>query len=104
MRYWVTLLLIIGNLMSFCMAQRDPTRPEIGTFTGREGGPLRLDAVIVSSDHRVAIINDRIVKIGDEIDGNRILSIESNKVKTERGNTITVLYLLNQTVKRQVTD
>ncbi len=69
-------------------ALEDPTRP-VDYVRGQsasaakksvKSGSFSLDAIIVSGDYKVAIINEKIVKIGDSIGVKKVVSIDSDKV------------------------
>lgn len=78
---------------------RDPARPE--EFSdGAEDGQLKLNAIIVSPNGQVAVINGRPLKLGDRFGGIKVAKIESNSVEIERnGNRIT-LYLPEKSAGR----
>jgi MSHA biogenesis protein MshK len=62
----------------------DPTRPL--TFTPAEAVAssepvLRLEAVMGSSDRPVAIVNGKLVRVGDRIDGMTIAAIDGDSVR-----------------------
>ena len=54
-------------------------------------GTLTLKGVMTMNDKQVALINDGIYEVGQEIDGKRIVSISINKVEVDQGGTITTL-------------
>jgi hypothetical protein len=64
---------------------RDPMRPPGTVAAARPRGPvaLKLEGVI-SGSVRVAIINGRLVRAGDEIAGARILEVLQNGVRYSR--------------------
>lgn len=52
----------------------------------KTGSPLRLTAVVVREDARYAIINGRVMRVGDQIEGRRVQSIEpSGVILDEKG-------------------
>jgi len=92
------------HITSFCLAAliacsahaqtaRDPMRPP-GAAAARPRGPvaLKLEGVISGSE-RVAIVNGRLVRAGDEIAGARILEVTQDGVRYSRGGQIQSLSL-----------
>lgn len=64
---------------------RDPTAPFVAAGPGDTGAAqrqqaLRLTAVLVSSQRRIAVINGEFFRIGDEVSGHLITAIEPGKV------------------------
>jgi FimV-like protein len=43
-------------------------------------GRFSVSGVLVSADNRIALINDRLTRVGEEIGGARVVAIESNRV------------------------
>jgi len=76
---------------------RDPLRP----FTAAlESGPsgtaprrLELQAVVVSPQRRIAVINDELRREGDHVDGALIVQIENRSVRLRRAGEDFVLWL-----------
>lgn len=75
-------------------AARDPMRPPGTTASARPRGPvaLKLEGVI-SGSVRVAIVNGRLVREGDEIAGARILEVLHDGVRYSRGGQVQSLSL-----------
>lgn len=78
-------LVIMGIFCVSLMGARfDPTRPpnykDPDTKVIRKKD-LSVTAIIISKAHRVAVINDYVVGIGDEILGLKIIGIEKNEVR-----------------------
>ena len=77
---------------------RDVFAPARALPRGRSGGhskgrsaqgrttSLKLRGVIVGGDNSIAIINDKFVRIGEQIDGYKVVSIEENQVFLRSGN------------------
>lgn len=76
---------------------RDPTRP-----SGYEesGGPSEVNAIIISSDRRIAIIGEKSVKVGDELFGEKVIAIDRDSVTLEGSNGRTVLHLIDKSIKQ----
>jgi len=92
--YAVLLLLALG-LPTVCLADeilRDPTRPYSPKARELAARPVfTLNAVIVSAERRVAIVNGRRVGVGDSVDGAMVIAIEKTQLVLEQdGKRITV--------------
>lgn len=78
----------------------DPTRPPTYTETqGEEEHPIavfELDAILISKDKSVAVINGQTVKQGDEIEGAKVISIQPNVVQLDTSGGKITLILLNK--------
>jgi hypothetical protein len=61
------------------------------TAVAGKNGNLVLNGVLLSTDDKLAMINNRSFHQGDIIDGMRIIDIELNKVKLQDGERILVL-------------
>ncbi len=71
-------------------ALSDPTKPsdfvgasEIGKV--KKLGKLRLEAIIISDARRVAIINQKILGVGDTIGSKTVIAIDNNQVVLREG-------------------
>jgi len=86
----VVLLLSATNV---CLGEplRDPTRPYKASSVTTTASPrFAVNAIIVSADRRVAIVNGRRVGIGGSIDGATVISIDKDElVLTKDGRRIT---------------
>ena len=67
-------------------------------------GPLSLNAVLISSDRRVAVINGRIYRVGDDVYGNKIASIDANSVQLDGAGGKITLFLFNNPIKQAVSN
>ena len=64
---------------------RDPTRPYKASESYTAASPrFAVNAIIVSADRRVAIVNGRRVGVGGSIDGATVISIEKNQLILEK--------------------
>lgn len=97
------LLLVIVNVQVDVIAETlpDPTRPFTYTTTTviREELPKEfinwyVKAIRISEQGRNAVVNDKLVKIGDEINSARIIDITENTVVLEHDRKELVLRLL----------
>lgn len=76
----------------------DPTRPSyVLQSPGAQAAPtsLRVSAVFISGDRRIAVINGQRVRVGDEVAGARVSAIAKNKVTLVRGERTFDVSLLN---------
>lgn len=76
-------------------ARRDPLKPpgEVRTAVvdSFDAGAWRLASTLVSDGRRVAIINDRAVRVGDRVEGARVVAIRSGGVELDyRGRRFTI--------------
>lgn len=75
---------------------RDPLEPpgqlrSTTTTPSFNARAWRLASTLVADGRRVAIINDRTVRVGDRVGGARVLAIESGSVKLDyRGHRFTI--------------
>jgi len=95
-RLRITGFCLAALLASNAQAQtaRDPMRPPGTATAARPRGPaaLKLEGVI-SGPVRVAIVNGRLVRAGDEIAGARILEVLQDGVRYSRGGQVQSLIL-----------
>ncbi|GEM_PF-2636252 len=82
---------------------RDPTRPE-GVVPAHSAGALVLNAIIISKDNRAAVINGRIMHVGDFFLTVQVVSIEPNKVELIGPDGKISLVLLGAPIKRAISD
>jgi hypothetical protein len=85
--------LAIVVLMLTCVASmsladgflRDPTRPYKASESFTAASPrFAVNAIIVSADRRVAIVNGRRVGVGGSVDGAKVISIEKGQLVLEK--------------------
>jgi len=87
-------------------ALRDPTLPppvQAGPAPKDGGDPAaswKLNATLVGSGRAVAVINNRLVEIGDLVDGARVVAIQPNQVRLRRGSSVWVLRGTSSDVKK----
>lgn len=65
---------------------RGKSQPPRGRGTQRRTSSLKLRGVIVGGNNSIAIINDKFVRIGERIDGYKVVRIEAKKVFLKSGN------------------
>lgn len=65
---------------------RGKSGPIRGRGTQRRTTSLKLRGVIVGGNNAIAIINDKFVRIGERIDGYKVVRIEENEVFLRSGN------------------
>ena len=83
----------------------DPTRPPTAqTVTShkavRKQPRWTLSSTLVSAQRRTAVINDRVVSVGEKINGARVLAIQPDSVRLRRHGSDITLVLLKKNVKR----
>lgn len=98
-------LFFCGGVRAIDPALEDPTKPS--DFVGlsvqgvpEESGDLRLQAIIISGTHKVAVINQKILGVGDTVGGKKIIAIENSQiVLRENKKKDSILPLLNSKIK-----
>lgn len=80
---------------------RDPTRPYFVNEAGVPAAPrFTVNAIIVSAERRIAIVNGRRVAVGGSVDGATVLAIEKDHLVLEK-NGERVTAALQNGVSRQ---
>lgn len=74
---------------------RGKPQPPRGRGTQRRTTSLKLRGVIVGGNNSIAIINDKFVRIGERIDGYKVVRIEAKEVFLKSGNRTLTLELAN---------
>lgn len=75
---------------------RGKSGPVKGRGTSRKTTSLKLRGVIVGGNNSIAIINDKFVRIGERIDGYKVVRIEEKEVFLRSGNKTLKLELAKQ--------
>jgi len=87
-RFLAALLTLTAAAQAVAADLRDPMRPPSapGVATSRAGAPssLQLQAVIGTGQSRVAIVNGKVVHVGDKVDGATIEEISATTVRYTR--------------------
>lgn len=89
---------------------KDPTRPptlkQVKKPPKAARKPLRwvLGSTLVSGQRRTAVINGRVLSVGERIAGARVLEIQPSRVRLRRNGRDITLVLLKQNVKRPSRD
>ncbi len=101
------LLLMLLGLAGAASAEvlDDPTRPpgyRLAAPGGKAAGPRgwRLSGIWIREGERLALINGRLVRPGQTIDGARLLAITPTTVRLQRGERTLTVRLLPRRVKR----
>jgi MSHA biogenesis protein MshK len=95
-------VIAIGWSLSLSAATlRDPTKPEDLVIEGsKNSDELQLNAIIISPERQIAIINNQILHVGDQINNAKVISIIPNTVQLEGSSGKITLFLLNQSIKQ----
>ena len=97
---WMLTLVIMPSKASM----NDPTRPpafNVTTVTKKAVDPRWvLSSTLVSREHRNAVINNRVVSLGDVVSGARVVEIEPMRVVLNRNGQQIVLMLLEKNIKQ----
>ncbi len=94
MKQLITFFLILGCYATVALAElKDPTRPAAALQNAENGlQPLILNEII-TNDHQVAVINGVVLRVGDEIEGNKVTKIDTNSVQLNGINDRITLFL-----------
>ena len=93
------LIFLSMAMPSGAQALSDPTRPPIPTgapvAAPRAGasGPV-LQSILLSPLRRLALIDGRMVKVGDRVGSAEVVAIDFDSVRLRRGDSISVMKLL----------
>jgi hypothetical protein len=101
------LLLVVGSPVFGGEPLRDPTRPLAAASAktiqdGQQPLKWRLTATIIGPERRVAVINDRALQIGQNIDGAVLVAVEAGSALLVHGGREMQLKLHEMAVKRTV--
>jgi hypothetical protein len=89
----------------FCMSANaiitDPTKPfpdepKVEAIADNYG----LSAILISSDRRLAVVNGKLLQIGDSVDNGKVLAINTNSVVIEAPTGKQELKLFTNTLKQ----
>jgi MSHA biogenesis protein MshK len=85
-KYLATVLLSLTAKAAFAERLADPTRPATTRAATRveRTETLRLEAIMRSADGNVAIVNGKVVRVGDRIGSTRIEAIEQDGIRYMR--------------------
>ncbi len=101
---WLALWLPQGALLAAGLP--DPTRPAYRQVTQgttaavRDDEGWRLTMVRVSARDRIAVLNDRLVAVGDRVGGARVVAIKPSAVDLVKAGTRFTVKLSRPRVKR----
>lgn len=79
---------------------QDPTRPSGYVEEGEN--PWKLNAVIISPRRRIAVINGKSLTVGEEINGQQVISIDQDAVVIKGPNGTMTLNLIEKPVKNKI--
>ena len=84
----------------------DPTRPvsapvavQAPTVATTISGPLKLEAIVHSNDRRLAIINGKLLRVGESLGGVRIEAIGIDAIQYSRAGRSQTLRLAEQAIQ-----
>jgi len=104
----IAMLVMLSVAPVYAMTELpDPTRP--GNFMLQSNASdaqlsqhFQLHSVLISSQRRVAIINDKSVEVGDWVDGASVKSINKNRVElVKQGSRFSVVLTENDFKQRK---
>lgn len=101
-------LAVTGLFATAAAAQlADPTRPaalgalEQGAPAAASAPPSRLQSVLISPGRRVAVIDGRMVSLGDRVGDSKLIAVAPTEVVLERGARRETLKLLPSGVEKK---
>lgn len=98
------LLLCAALFVHEAVAVSDPTRP--GGYAAqpdaaaKSGEALRLESVLIAADRRVAVISGKTYRVGDSVNGARLVAIHADGAELVRDGNRVVLPLLKVKVRK----
>jgi hypothetical protein len=94
-RYLATLLLSMTAKAAMADRLVDPTQPAHSrrANTGETLAAVRLEAILQSSERRLAIVNGKVVRAGDRVGSIQILEVNTDSVRYSRGGETNVARL-----------
>lgn len=95
-----TFALIVLLALSAQLPAADPTQPPRQPLPAAPRAqpvlePLRLQAILRSGGNARAVINGKSLRVGERVDGARLLAIDSRSVRVERQGRRITLHLLS---------
>lgn len=103
------LILLLAGLAGLAQAEvlDDPTRPP-GHRLSAPGKPARapgwhLSGIWIHEGRRLALINGRLVRPGQTVDGAKLVAVTPTTAKLQRGERIITVRLLPRRVKKATT-
>jgi len=103
----VCLALLLGSATAYAKLDLpDPTKPssfvpQVAKSTESLAKQFKLHSVLISSQRRVAIINDKSVEVGDSVNGATVRQIEKSRVVLEKQGTRFSLSLVDHDFKQR---
>ena len=102
----VTTAMLLLAVMPVQADLQDPTRPPTvdGSISYVAPNKIKrprwvLNSTLVSSQRRTAVINDRVVSIGDRINGARVMSIQPSSVTLRSNGADMTLIMIKKNIK-----
>lgn len=97
------LVLLVGCAASAAAELQDPTRPSYVTddsVAGAAYGALRVNAIFISGERRIAIVNGQRLRIGETVNGATVNRIEQDRVSFVRGEEVFAVPLISGSSRR----
>ena len=97
----MTLLILLSlSTLSSAALLKDPTEPaNLTPEVKLAETEFNLQAIVVSEKHSYAVINDKIMKVGDKLNDKRIKSINSYSVTLSNEKEEVILVLFGRSIK-----
>jgi len=100
---WFSLPMVIAFAAQDAGAISDPTRPSgyaAPDVAAKSGDALKLESVLIARNRRVAVINGKTCRVGDSVNGARLVAIHADGAELVRDGSRVVLPLLKIQVRR----
>jgi hypothetical protein len=99
---WFSLPMVIAFAAQDAGAISDPTRPSgyAPAVAAKSGDVLKLESVLIARNRRVAVINGKTCRVGDSVNGARLVAIHADGAELVRDGSRVVLPLLKIQVRR----
>lgn len=99
---FIIVLCLLLNTINCYAELADPTKPPDSAEKTRDyvaSTNLQLTAIVISPQHRTAIINEQVVEVGDTIAGFQVMEIQPHGVKLHGPSGTFLLPLVEQPIK-----
>jgi len=97
------LSMIAFGVQNVTAAVSDPTRPSgyaAPDAADKSSEALKLESVLIARDRRVAVINGKTCRVGDSVNGARLVAIHADGAELVRDGSRVVLPLLKIKVRK----
>lgn len=109
MASFLLLVSVTPDMILLAESLNDPMRPpgqnlQFGDHNKRGETVWNLTSTLISGGRRVAMINDNLVVVGDDVNGARVMEILNNGVKLKYRNELLYIAMDTSTLRKPVKD